>query len=118
MECVEDEESYATIIKEFMALVKKDIKIENIKSDLDFDNERAWISFEWKEQAYQWELKTENDWVDIELLKKLGRLIEKETVDTYFIYFNDGQTLTLLHTDQACHQTLNKWTEQKFSKLA
>ncbi|PYE50043.1 hypothetical protein HUB98_28660 [Paenibacillus barcinonensis] len=117
-ECVENEEIYSSIINELVSLTRGKLQIQQVKSHVDFDNEDAKVSFILDDQKYEWEIHFEDDWIDFNLLRKIGELAIRSDKENYFIYFNDGQNLTILYTSKVKHKSINDLIKDRFSKLA
>lgn len=118
MECIEEEDAYMQLLNHFIDLAKGELPVEDIKSYVNFDREEAFVSFHLDGNVYQWQLLFENDWTDINLFKKLGNLAMKRNKGKQYIYFNDGQSLTLMYCDMQVWHKINELSEKKFIKLA
>ncbi|NEN87380.1 hypothetical protein [Paenibacillus elgii] len=117
-ECIEDENIYTMLLRHFVNLAKGEFPLENIESNLDFDEQEAEISFDLDGRHYNWILEMNDDWVNIDLFKKLGKLALKRNRDKQYIYFNDGQNLTFMYCDKIVLKKLNELTDKKFVSLA
>lgn len=117
-ECVENEEIYSTIINELVSLTRGKLQIQQVNSHVDFDNEDAKVSFILDDQKYEWEIHFEDDWIDFNLLRKIGELAIRNDKENYFIHSNDGQNLTILYTSKVKHKLINDLIKDRFSKLA
>jgi len=118
MECIEEEDAYTLLLHHFIDLAKGELPLENIVSNVNFEREEALVSFHLGGNVYQWQLSFENDWADINLFKNLGNLAMKRNKGKQYIYFNDGQSLTLIYSDKQVWHKLNELSEKKFIKLA
>jgi hypothetical protein len=118
MECMEEEDAYTRLLRNFIDLAKGELPLEHIESNIDFDREEAVVSFHLDGNSYQWRLTFEYDWADIDLFKKLGKLAAERNKGKQYIYFNDGQSLTLMYCDKQTWQRLNELSKKKFIKLA
>ncbi|WP_088833095.1 hypothetical protein [Paenibacillus tyrfis] len=117
-ECIETENIYTILLRHFVNLAKGELPLENIESNLDFDEQEAVISFDLDGRHYNWILEMNDDWVNIDLFRKLGKLALKRNRDKQFIYFNDGQNLTLMYCNKIVLKKLNELTDKKFVILA
>lgn len=66
------------------------MNFENIKSDVDFDEEKAFVSFELNGNKYYYDLKVNDDWVDDELFTQISNLIEEYKTNGRLTYFSTG----------------------------
>ncbi|GMX65508.1 hypothetical protein Elgi_47790 [Paenibacillus elgii] len=117
-ECIEDENIYTILLRHFVNLAKGELPLENIESNVDFDEQEVVISFDLDGHHYNWILEMNDDWASIDLFKKLGKLALKRNGDKQFIYFNDGQNLTFMYCDKIVLMKLNELTDKKFVILA
>src|SRR5688572_13760504 len=72
VEAIEGRGSYKRIFDNIKRISKGDINFRNVK-DYCNDNEdnKAWVSFTLNGDKYKWDLKVEDDYVDIKLFDKL-----------------------------------------------
>lgn len=66
--------------------------------------------------TYHWEITFEDDWFDVSIFEKLAELLVKN--DKNFIFFNDGQNLTILYCTSPVIKKLNDLTNNKFKHFA
>ncbi|ROR30363.1 hypothetical protein EDD66_10214 [Mobilisporobacter senegalensis] len=92
-ECIEDNGAYIEIVKRLSKMTKEFLKLDDINDFVDVENNIAWVSFEYNEQAYKWDLKVDNDWFDMTLIQKLNGLITQSEYDKKF---------TVAVLDQSC----------------
>lgn len=118
MECIEEEDAYTKLLQNLIDLAKGELPLENIDSNVDFDREEAIVLFQLDGKSYQWQISFEHDWVDIDLFKKLGKLAAERNEGNQYIYFSDGQNLTLMYCEKQVWHKLNELSEKKFIKLA
>src|SRR5262245_50486265 len=70
-ECIEGSGSYVSIARRMAALSDGLLPLENIEDEVDYDLEKASLSFVFHGQPYKWELEVENDWVDGTVFSRL-----------------------------------------------
>lgn len=117
-ECVEDEKIYLSIVDKFTQLSKGEFVLNHVESNVDFDNEEAWISFEFNGSQYNWDLVFDYDWIDHEFLKKLGKMASTNRGSRQYYFVNDGQHLTLIFSDRETVKKLNQILKNKYILLA
>jgi hypothetical protein len=116
-ECVDDEKIYNSLVNQFTQLSKGKFVLKNVESSVDFDDEIAKISFEYNGVKFNWDIIFEDDWVDFDLLRKLGKLASKSDSKQYY-YFNDGQHLTLIYSDRETVKKLNCFMKNAYVLLS
>ncbi|WNR43657.1 hypothetical protein [Paenibacillus roseipurpureus] len=117
-EFIEDESIYNILVRNFVELTQGDLPLNNIDSRVDFDQEEASISFELDGKNYHWPIEFNDDWFDFELIRILAKQANNRNKSKMFIYFTDGQSLTILYCDKTVFNKLNDLTDNKFNKLA
>ncbi|WP_418604388.1 hypothetical protein [Hwangdonia sp.] len=89
-EAIEDHGSYVDIIKNLERITRGELIFENIKDYVDIEEEKAWISFTVSGKDYKWDLKIDNDWVDVDLFSKIVELTKKNKSKGRYTYFDTG----------------------------
>lgn len=89
-EAIEDHGAYVEIMKNLERISRGEIKFENLKDYVDVEEEKAWVSFEFKGVKYKWDLKVNDDWVDENLFTKVVELTDKFKTKGKFTYFDTG----------------------------
>lgn len=89
-EAIEDHGSYVEIIENLERITRGELVFKNVKDYIDIEEETAWVSFNFEEQDYKWDLKIEDDWVDIELFSKIVALTKKTKSKGRYTYFDTG----------------------------
>ncbi|WP_397346424.1 hypothetical protein [Paenibacillus polymyxa] len=75
-ECIEDHGDCARIIIRLENMTK--LNLNNITDYVDIQNGTAWVSFEYMNELIRWEMKVDDDWLDMEIFKKFNELIKTE----------------------------------------
>lgn len=114
-ECVEDENIYSDMVGQFIRLTKGEVEISDLNSKVDFHEEIAHISFTFEQQRYEWDVSFNDDWFDVGVFERIATIVEKP--DKKFIYFNDGQHLTIMYCTFPALRQINKLTKNKFKTL-
>ncbi len=73
-ECIADNGSYIDILENLKRITKNQLNFENIKDFVDIENQKAWVSFDFKGKNYKWNLRVAGDWVDGALFDKVQEL--------------------------------------------
>ncbi|HZG86680.1 hypothetical protein [Paenibacillus sp.] len=115
-ECVEDEYIYTDVITQFLRLAKLENYISELDSKVNFNEETAYITFLFEQKRYKWNISFDSDWFDVSVLERMASVIERPNMK--FIYFNDGQHLTLMYCSKAVFKQINNLTKNKFRMLA
>lgn len=117
-ECAVDENAYARLIRNMAELSKGKFALRNIESRIDFEREEAYVSFVHEGETHRWEAAFEGDWIDFDLLRRLGKLAASAFPGKRYVYWNDGQSLTLLYCDNDTLKQLNKLVKKPFAILS
>ncbi|QDY86393.1 hypothetical protein FQU75_08735 [Paenibacillus polymyxa] len=112
-ECIEDHGDYARVIMRLGNMTK--LKLNKITDYVDIQNSTAWVSFEYKNELIRWEMKVDDDWLDMEIFKKFNELIKTEqSVKLYISILNQGCLVGYFNKEQVME--LNKLTKYKFEE--
>jgi hypothetical protein len=118
VQCVDDENVYTELLRRLAELSKGKFALRSVESKVDFDSEEAYVAFEHEGESYRWTVAFEDDWVDFDLLRKLGRLAAAASPSRRYVYWNDGQSVTLLYLDTDKLKQLNKLVKKPFAVLS
>lgn len=113
-ECIEDNGAYINILEKFKWLAKDAFDISNIKDSVDFDLNKAWVSFDFHGTEYRWNLKLNDDWLDVGLVDKINDLIIKSGSIKRFYTYSPDQNLLVVFLDEAGVKQLNDLTSCRF----
>ncbi len=112
-ECIEDRGDYARVIIQLGNMTK--FKLNKITDYVDIQNNTAWISFEYKHEIIRWEMKVDDDWLDMEIFKKFNELIQTEqSMKLYISNLDQGCLVGYFNKEQVIE--LNKLTKYKFEE--
>ena len=89
-EAIEDEGAYVDIIENLKRLSDRELNFTNITDVVDWDNQKASVSFELNGDKYSWDLEFDNDWIDPSLFSKIVKLTEKYETKGRFTYYDTG----------------------------
>ncbi|AOK89207.1 hypothetical protein AOU00_04850 [Paenibacillus polymyxa] len=112
-ECIEDHGDYARIIIRLENMTKLDLN--NITDYVDIQNGTAWVSFEYMNELIRWEMKVDDDWLDMEIFKKFNELIKTEqSMKLYISILDHGCLMGYFNKEQVIE--INKLTKYKFEE--
>lgn len=110
-EAIEGSGSYIDIMENLRRISNGEINITNIEDVVDWENEKASVSFEWNGNKYSWDLAFDDDWVDPLLFSQVVELTEKYNTKGRLTYFDTGgQDLVLGWADASQLKELNAKT--------
>ena len=89
-ECIENHGDYAAIARRMQTLAQGDLPLEEIQDHVDVEEGEAWIAFRLGGQAYRWEAKVEDDWVDDRILTRFADLLVEQRRGRRFTYIDLG----------------------------
>lgn len=116
-ECIDEEGIYIELMKYFTNLSKSEFSLRHVESKVDFDNKEGYISFEYEGDVYKWSIAINEDWLDLNLFRELGKLASRKNGNKNYYFFDDGQSLTLIYCDRNSCRELNKLSGSKFLEL-
>ncbi len=112
-ECIEDHGDYARIIIRLENITK--LNLNNITDYVDIQNGTAWVSFEYMNELIRWEMKVDDDWLDMEIFKKFNELIKTEqSMKLYISILDQGCLMGYFNKEQVIE--INKLTKYKFEE--
>ncbi|MCP3807723.1 hypothetical protein ACYCSE_01165 [Paenibacillus sp. SEL1] len=112
-ECIEDHGDYARIIIRLENMTK--LNLNNITDYVDIQNGTAWVSFEYMNELIRWEMKVDDDWLDMEIFKKFNELIKTEqSMKLYISILDQGCLMGYFNKEQVIE--INKLTKYKFEE--
>lgn len=118
MECIEDEDIYTNLAARMSSLTKDKLPIRNIKSQVDHENEKAWISFDMFHRNYEWILAYNYDWIDLGFIEKFSELCKEENTEERFMYIHFEQHCLLAFGNEELCRRLNKLMKYQFEYVA
>ncbi len=84
--------SYIEIMENLSRITNGEMIFENLQDSVDIDSNIAWVSFICKGKKYKWDLKIQDDWVDVDLFEKVKDLTQKyRTKGKYTLLTTGGQ---------------------------
>lgn len=112
-ECIEDYGDYARVIMRLENMTK--LNLNKITDYVDIQNSTAWVSFEYKNELIRWEMKVDDDWLDMEIFKKFNELIKTEqSMELYISILDQSCLVGYFNKEQVIE--LNKLTKYKFEE--
>lgn len=112
-ECIEDHGDYARVIMRLENMTK--LNLNKITDYVDIQDNTAWVSFEYMNELIRWEMKVDDDWLDMEIFKKFNELIKTEqSMKLYISILDQGCLVGYFNKEQVIE--LNKLTKYKFEE--
>jgi len=112
-ECIEDHGDYARVIIRLGNMTK--LNLNKITDYVDIQNRTAWVSFEYMNEFIRWEMKVDDDWLDMKIFKKINELIKtKQSMKLYISILDQGCLVGYFNKEQVIE--LNKLTKYKFEE--
>lgn len=68
---------YKQILKDIQRISNGELDFQDIKDKLDFKNKKASVEFSVNNDHYHWDLKFNDDWLDLDLFTKIQELCKK-----------------------------------------
>ncbi|URJ44497.1 hypothetical protein MF628_004224 [Paenibacillus polymyxa] len=91
------------------------LNLNNITDYVDIQNDTAWVSFEYMNELIRWEMKVDDDWLDMEIFKKFNELIKTEqSMELYISILDQGCLMGYFNKEQVIE--INKLTKYKFEE--
>ena len=88
-ERVEDDDAYEEVIKRLHQMSGNFLPITNIKGEVDYDSESAWIEFDLDGERIHWDAEFNLDWMDPDVVDKFDKLLKDHDSPMRF-YSNYG----------------------------
>jgi hypothetical protein len=89
-EAIEDEDSYVRIVHDMARITRGALVCTEVKSGLDYEQGKAWVSFVANGQPVRWDLKVDNDWVDPGFFSRMAALTTELGLKGRYTYFDTG----------------------------
>lgn len=113
-ECIEDNGIYVEIIERLIKMSRGYLSLNNIEDCVDIDSNIAWISFNFNEKFYRWDLEVEDDWFDMALIQKLNKILSDYEYDKKFAVSVVDQTCLIGFFNEEQLNKINILTGLKF----
>lgn len=68
---------YSEILKDLKRISNGELNFNNIQDEIDFENQKANVSFSINGDYYNWDLRFNTDWLDLNLFSKIQDLVKK-----------------------------------------
>jgi hypothetical protein len=112
--CVQESGIYHEVLLSFVVMAKGSLELNVIEEYLDLENFDAHISFTYKDQPYEWELRVVEDNFDMALLTKLNNMLAEENSEKNFYIQCTEETVLIIFTDKNTVKKLNKTLDLGF----
>jgi hypothetical protein len=104
LEMINQTGDYVRIMENLSRITGDEIQFQNLKDSVPESghNGDAWISFDFKGKSYKWDLKVNDDWVDLVLLTKIQKLIDEYNTrgDFTYYYYGDYIAISYFNADE------------------
>ena len=118
-EAIEDSGDYVRILNNLQRISKGELVFTSLADIVDFENEKASVSFKLNGDAYRYDLEFKDDWVDPKLFTHVVELTKKYNTKGRFTYFSQGgQDLVIGYATPSELAKLRKETGLKISWLS
>lgn len=94
-ECIDDPNAYTWIMENLSRLSRGELVLTDIESQVDFENETAWVAFTVNGDQYKWDLVVYNDWVDDLLFGELVELTDTYNTKGKYTILPGGQDMVI-----------------------
>lgn len=116
-ECVEDDDSYKTVLNELCRIAKGGFAISNVVSKVNHEEEKVSLSFDFKGKRVVWTPAYENDWFDCDILSDMNQLLEDEKSEKYFYGYSPDQTVHVIFQTDEVVKELRRRAGSEFERL-
>ena len=99
-ECVEDNGSYISIMEKFRSLAQGAFDICNINDFVDFNSNKAWVSFDFQGKNHMKDLRLDDDWFDTKLIYLINELLRNSGCKKRFYTYSPDQNLIVVFQDE------------------
>jgi hypothetical protein len=115
MECVEDDDIYASILKKLSFYSKGSFEIENVSSAVSHEKKEASVSFEFRGTMYQWQLHYDGDWFDCTVINRINALLKNVGESKSFYTSSPDQNLLVVYSTDEIIKELNNLVNVPFT---
>lgn len=118
-ECVCNTDTYLRLAEEACRLAGDSLPLRDVRSEVDFQAETAWLSFTLDGEAQHWKLEYNEDWLDPCFFSRLSQQMVRRKSPAQFyrpeVRTGQEEVLVCLATDQKAR--LEQLTGLKFAPL-
>lgn len=108
VECIEDTNSYVTIVKNLCRVAGMPDLISKVEDFVDMENETAWLKYTIDGKQRHFTIPIDDDWADPETVSAVMRDIERD--GKRFYGKDNGQATIWFYLDQITAERLNALT--------
>lgn len=114
-ECIYDPNDYVKVATRMMLLTRGDLQLDNIRANLEGE---SWLRFEHDGTAYDWQIKVDDDWIDISVIDRFAELLERQQSERrYFASVTDTQDCLIVCPTQQEFDAILKLTSEEFTAI-
>ncbi|MCR6722179.1 MAG: hypothetical protein NVV59_18245 [Chitinophagaceae bacterium] len=96
MEFIKQTGDYRYILAQLSRISNQELEFEDVNDYIDLEQQTALVSFHFRGEFYQWQLKTDDEWADGELFERVQSLCELHCEDRRLTYFDPGGSVIVL----------------------
>ncbi len=119
LECIVEPGDYARIAVRMRDIAHGDFPIENIRDDVDWEEQTAWLEFELDGKLVRLTPEFDDDWADPALFSELAKLLHQRRTGRRFIVhgLDGGQSILIGTATEDQMRQLRKRTRESFEWL-
>jgi hypothetical protein len=118
-EAIEDHGSYIDIIENINRISGPYLRFTNIKDFVDIEKKSAWVSFDLNDRDYKWDIKVDDDWVDMNLFKRIQNAIRlASAIGKFYWYDTGGQSFVMGYYTEEELKEIEKKTGLVFQEVS
>lgn len=107
-ECIEDDDAYAGLLKDFLNITQGDVEVENLNSE--FEGGVEVLNFSVSGNTHTWQIPHESDWIDDQFIFNVFELVKSSSTGQMVIDRMDD-FVTVIYVPQKAAQILLKHYE-------
>lgn len=116
-ECVEEDDCYADILRVLSRISKGGFEISNVTSQVNHEEEKVSLSFDYNGKTFEWKPVYEYDWFDCNVFTDINKLLEENGSEKYFYGYSPDQTVHVVFVTEKVGEELKDRTGNEFERL-
>lgn len=114
---IENEGDYVAIIKNLERISDGELSFTNVKDNIDFENETAWVSFDLNGNHYKYDLAFDYGWADPALFENISELTNEYNTKGKFTMYSLGQDVVIDYMTETQFDQFKKVTKLQIEWL-
>ncbi|HRX83691.1 MAG TPA: hypothetical protein P5572_01585 [Phycisphaerae bacterium] len=115
-ECIYDADDYVKVVDRLVRLTRGDLQLENVSAHF---GETAWVRCRHNGQDHHWDLRVNDDWIDLTLIINVDGVLRASASPRRFCCFDsDTQDLLLVCPTWEEFERLGELAETDFGPVA